>query len=1185
MALPIETPSRIWRRIEEGEARIGDMPSLPSLPEFDASTVDEGLTSALSLSSSSPVLRKSLSMKNTISPPSPASAGTNRYVDNEPTVKSSASGAYIPRSLRLNPVRSEDINNDASMITRLPESGSDEEGQVEDPERDKVSLDVGMLPCSGSDEEFSLSEALESISRTPSPLPLPNATFDIDGCRTGLKTQDFSHSEGEGSLGKSFSLRKFKDVAVRKPHDATRPPALSRSVSSLTSSTSSLEKSSPSHPGNEDSNRPFDSENVHGSDGRADHGRDAHEVQQNQLSQEGKTSMDERKDSISDASEVREPTFSSDDATSVPGVRSVHFPPVTSFPSAVSTPTPAYQSYKSIGRSDHEKQEDGHGETDDLETPLPRRKSFLLSVVNSTARPRMTFPTPHPRTTTQNSNAGFSPVHSRPFRVGTGRPRMSHPLSQIHTFEPITPSCSSPPGNDVDSTPGGGANNSFVSTASSHDLTVHLRANASFDPVTGPLGVGRFNAGKLNTYLHGLNRRLQEENEVLVERIRSQQLEVEALQVRLHRPELSGVMEDEGAELWVLEKEELEKGMLELQATVEVKEKELENEQKERMRDKERWRERMSEVEQGVGDIVRDLEKRLNDAEKKSSSLEGIKSKLEDARKEFSKVETENQLLKQRAEQAERIMASERDIGSELRRANDEKDQLERELQSVAFRSQQDEKALASSSTRIVDLEKETSSLKSTIRDLESSLRLAKESAETVRDESKELRLQQSLLRDELHEARGLISRLKVESTEATEKVKYLEDRLCKAEEKLAESEEAVERANEQVAISADELDRAKLTARQLEDALEESDRNISKDSKELAELRMKLASSEREMSRLHNQPQSNLRSFNDADVEALEAELAEATKEVGRLTALIKQSPARKAIEMAKDTRIGMLEKENEELLTQLQNRDSLSAYATPRRNTSMSGFSPMHRHLINMSMKTPRTPGEPLRDASWLLNMTGDVTAAHLMAEIGRLQKDLDIANESIDDKLDKLEEAGLGVVGLTKALENARRRISSLETELAELEGREDRRLEKSLCVKCGENELSKSLPRSSNTATLQLRLTTVTAELDALRKLHDEELSQAQSEKKHMQSESTGIQAIASRLEVELKYIQQEADRFGRDLRQLRAERDKMAVHHRQELEHYERMNKQTRAQLRFMKEQLAGRTEKVVVADS
>ena len=35
---------------------------------------------------------------------------------------------------------------------------------------------------------------------------------------------------------------------------------------------------------------------------------------------------------------------------------------------------------------------------DDFATPYNRRRSFLLSFVHSTTRPRMTFPTPHPHT-------------------------------------------------------------------------------------------------------------------------------------------------------------------------------------------------------------------------------------------------------------------------------------------------------------------------------------------------------------------------------------------------------------------------------------------------------------------------------------------------------------------------------------------------------------------------------------------------------------------------------------------------------------------------------------------------------------------------------------------------------------------------------------------------------------------
>jgi chromosome segregation ATPase len=76
-------------------------------------------------------------------------------------------------------------------------------------------------------------------------------------------------------------------------------------------------------------------------------------------------------------------------------------------------------------------------------------------------------------------------------------------------------------------------------------------------------------------------------------------------------------------------------------------------------------------------------------------------------------------------------------------------------------------------------------------------------------------------------------------------------------------------------------------------------------------------------------------------------------------------------------------------------------------------------------------------------------------LIAEITRLQRELDRANENIDDKLDKLEDAGLGVVGLTKKLEDARSKISSLEDEIARSSRREERRmrrLERTRCHKC-------------------------------------------------------------------------------------------------------------------------------------
>ena len=61
-----------------------------------------------------------------------------------------------------------------------------------------------------------------------------------------------------------------------------------------------------------------------------------------------------------------------------------------------------------------------------------------------------------------------------------------------------------------------------------------------------------------------------------------------------------------------------------------------------------------------------------------------------------------------------------------------------------------------------------------------------------------------------------------------------------------------------------------------------------------------------------------------------------------------------------------------------------------------------------------------------SWLHNSMQDPTVAPLVHELARLQQELDRANASIDEKLDRLEDAGFGAVDLTKQLEDARNEI---------------------------------------------------------------------------------------------------------------------------------------------------------------
>ena len=90
-------------------------------------------------------------------------------------------------------------------------------------------------------------------------------------------------------------------------------------------------------------------------------------------------------------------------------------------------------------------------------------------------------------------------------------------------------------------------------------------------------------------------------------------------------------------------------------------------------------------------------------------------------------------------------------------------------------------------------------------------------------------------------------------------------------------------------------------------------------------------------------------------------------------------------------------------------------------------------------------------------------DQTTAALFAEVQRLQGELDLANESIDDKIVKLEEAGMDVVTVTKELRAARAKIISLENQLAQ---RDASKVTSAKCLTCGGKAEKKRLAIESS-----------------------------------------------------------------------------------------------------------------------
>jgi hypothetical protein len=381
------------------------------------------------------------------------------------------------------------------------------------------------------------------------------------------------------------------------------------------------------------------------------------------------------------------------------------------------------------------------------------RPSFLLSVINSTARPRLTAGTPHPKmfgtpsmaesTPAANSNSinlrpAFATIARRP-RIALA-PRLSHPLSQTISAGASSGSEATSPVEAPWGTPspydGTTDKASFISTASSHDLTTHQRVNTSFDPAMGfgpGAPVGRFNANKLNTYLHGLNRRLQEENEVLVERLKELEEEKRAWVTSTNDAENSsrrpsnpsrrrsslgtvlGDLEEDKAEEWLEEKVELE-GMIEVLKTeldVYVTReqglvKQLDSEKEERERDKERWKERMMEVQEGVSELLINLEKRASVAEDEAKKVEKeANRRVKEMANTLAEVEGQRDIATERALKAEKLLEGDEDLGVALGEANEKFARVMGDLKNAKLQIKGLEDEVMLSDSRMDELERE----------------------------------------------------------------------------------------------------------------------------------------------------------------------------------------------------------------------------------------------------------------------------------------------------------------------------------------------------------------------------------------------------------------------------------------------------------------------------------------------
>ena len=560
-----------------------------------------------------------------------------------------------------------------------------------------------------------------------------------------------------------------------------------------------------------------------------------------------------------------------------------------------------------VGEQEDEEDEGLEQEGGGEKTPIAARKEFFLSVVNSTvrfgARPRlsgrwgnttsMIAPTPQPANATRAKTATKTTLNTYPRR---------------HSLNPLTTPASA-------STPHSRRLSEDTSTATSHDLTLHPRVNASFDPTMGPKGAaGRFNATKLNAYLHALNRRLVEENEELTARLN-------ALCVQRGRSggRGGGSVSDLSNNTTAMERE----------GEIEELRGKLEELEQERERDRERWKGRMREVEEGVGALVKELEDRATDAERRAMAASQSAKRAESA-------ETVDQ------EQANRVE-------EESARLRNENAHLKTRLATV-------DATKASLQKHAGQLEEQLQKAHAQIQELDSALASSEANAEGF---ASELAGTQVELDGTLEDVDALRQR-------ATE----LEERAEAAEESVDRLTHALEDAEERIVQSEEEVGGLKARTRELER------RNALSFNQSQSQSQSRggggLTTINEEKSTFIDQSEAVSRAsqvqVHIQELEILEHELDTAHREIARLNHLLSDSPTRTALQQAKDVRIAVLEKEKAELEERVRTlRVMLGAAGAGAAGTSAfpGGISPAVNRTLAI-LKTPKTPGGPLREVS---------------------------------------------------------------------------------------------------------------------------------------------------------------------------------------------------------------------------
>ncbi|KIO29893.1 hypothetical protein M407DRAFT_226032 [Tulasnella calospora MUT 4182] len=744
--------------------------------------------------------------------------------------------------------------------------------------------------------------------------------------------------------------------------------------------------------------------------------------------------------------------------------------------------------------------------------PSPFAQAFrAVTSPQQTPGPGVKFVEPTPLRVSPRSYA--TPAAQRAYQIivnTSTRPRFKAATPYRRQRYSMSPSQLQTPGGSSD------ANGSFVSTASSHDLTIHPRANASFDLISNTQG--RLDHGKLQKQLSRMNQvlskenaelndqkvsleeanlKLAEDNEELRNLVQALRQGVELHEAHIDMLESAGpVQEDEKEELYAdldaaeKELETAKRQTEELHTQLTATQKALRDERAAHITSKDEFEARLMEEAAEAEKVLATLNKKILAVEADARSMR----RLAESREE--EIETLR----------ERLESEDRSEGDKVERAEQRVEELRRAKEKVE--------------DRVVELEQERDSARSKLNAQLSTVQHLESRVERTEFDLKSERLRSKELESELQSARENLLQTTQQLGDVESVLEQTSQELARKHESLSDAKERIAELEERIALEADaqglkehvaaleddlrgvesENQRLERSTKRMESALEDADRRASAFEEEKASFNVKIAVLEREKkdlqelmsqarkSRSVTSSHSVAEAFDGVDqislikhedeIRRLENELDSAYRQIGRLQHELCETPCRKAIQTAKEEKIRILEDQKKELMEQLSSlRRILAEHVSVWEETvSMAGgvgatnksvrqgsnqsTPAAHRSILSLR-GTPKTPRGQVRDVTWADQSSPGISMAArlgpLQQEASMLAHELQAANERLDAKFDDLQKAGNRNVSLTRQLEDARQREIALQTELERLQRREDRlvkNLERCKCGKCGQ-----------------------------------------------------------------------------------------------------------------------------------